>query len=193
MPPDLGDPLTLLILNRSSLALPLIERKIEQVLGSQLPSDCFTDKSVDPQKFVHLAALSVAYAGNEDAMREVGKLIKIDEKSFGSLVNRTLMEAETRRNPYSLAYRGLELGNPGVAERIRAWAQARLADRTEFRVAQLRKWWAEAMVDRYNGVPTESQWATDPFVSQLNPSDEPALHKDMMGYAIAVVERRAKR
>jgi hypothetical protein len=199
MPPDLGGALTILAINKSSLVLPLMEQKIEQVLQSPSPAECFTDKTVNPEKFVYLDAATIAYAGNDEAMRQVAKLVKLDEKRFDDLVGRTLMETESlgnpenRGDPYIVAYHALEIGEPLVEKRIHAWVQARFSEKAEDRVRDLRKFWAEAMVDRYNGVPTESQWATDPFVSRLNPSDEPAVHKDMLGYAIAVVERRAKR
>ena len=199
MPPDLGGALTILAINKSSLVLPLMEQKIEQVLQSPSPAECFTDKTVNPEKFVYLDAATIAYAGNDEAMRQVAKLVKLDEKRFDDLVGRTLMETESlgnpenRGDPYIVAYHALEIGEPLVEKRIYAWVQARFSEKAEDRIRDLRKFWAEAMVDRYNGVPTESQWATDPFVSRLNPSDEPAVHKDMLGYAIAVVERRAKR
>src|SRR4051794_2508638 len=40
-----------LILNCSSVTLPVIEQKIEEVLRSPSPLDSFSDTSVDPQKF----------------------------------------------------------------------------------------------------------------------------------------------
>ncbi len=43
MPPDMGGRMGLLLLNRSSLALPLLEAKVEQVLKSDNPPACFTD------------------------------------------------------------------------------------------------------------------------------------------------------
>src|SRR5438128_4454350 len=49
MPPS--DVLTMLVLNKSSLTLPLIEKKIESVLQSVSPLDCFTDKKLDPNRF----------------------------------------------------------------------------------------------------------------------------------------------
>ena len=198
MPIDLGGALTILAINKSSLVLPLVEQKIEQVLRSKSPSECFTDKSVRPEKFVSLGADLIAYAGNDEAMRQVAKLIKLDEKRFGDLVNRTLMGTENRGNPenlgdpYIVAYHALEIGEPLVENRIYAWVQARFSEKAEDRIRDLRRFWAAAMVDRYGGVPTESQWAADPFISRLNLSNDAALHKDMMTYAIAVVEQRAK-
>jgi hypothetical protein len=50
MPPAQGDFIGLLITNKSSLALPLLEAKIEQVLRSANPQECFTVKGVDPHR-----------------------------------------------------------------------------------------------------------------------------------------------
>jgi hypothetical protein len=193
MPYDLGDVLNSLVLGKSSLTLPLMEQKIEQVLQSKSPSECFTDKSVNPERFAYLVAEAIAYAGNDEAMRQVAKLTKLDEKRFDDLVVRVLMAAENRGNPenrgdpYIVAYHALDIGEPLVDKRIYAWVQAGLAEKEATRIRDLRKFWAEAMVDRYDGVPTESQWATDPFVSRLNPSDELELHKALIGYAVQVV------
>jgi hypothetical protein len=86
LPADETGPLVMLILNRSSLVLPMMERKIEEVLNCASPPDCFTNKTVDPKRFVDLAAASIAYAGDEQALKEISKLIAIDEKRFGPLV-----------------------------------------------------------------------------------------------------------
>ena len=101
MPPD--DVFMMLILNKSEIALPLIEQKIEEVLRAPSPSECFTDKSVDPQKFIHPAALSITEAGNVQSLKEASKLIKIDEKQFGWMVDRTLLHAWSYRNPFAVA------------------------------------------------------------------------------------------
>jgi hypothetical protein len=194
MPNDMGGALNALAAAKSSLTLPLLEEKIEQVLHSKSPAECFTDKSVNPDKFVYLASMTIAYVGSQEAMSQVAKLIKLDEKRFGDLLDRTLLETENARaaNPYILAYKSLELGDPQVEKRVYAWVQARLVDKDEYRLRDLRKFWAEAMVDRYGGVPTQGQWATDPFASKVDPSDEPTVRKDVIGYAIAVAEQRAK-
>jgi len=52
-----------LILNKSSVTLPLTEQKIEEALRSPSPLDCFRDQSVDPQKFVDRAAMAITAAG----------------------------------------------------------------------------------------------------------------------------------
>ena len=178
--------------------MPLMEQKIEQVLRSPSPSECFTDKTVKVEYFIFANAATIAYAGNDEAMRQVAKLLQIDEKRFDDLVDRTLRGTENRGNPenqgnpYIVAYHSLEMGEPLVEKRIYVWAQARAAEKDPYRTRKLRKFWAEAMVNRYSGAPTERQWAEDPFISRLNLSDEAELHKDLITYANAVVEQRAK-
>jgi hypothetical protein len=203
-----GDVLTMLVLNRSSLALPLIEQKIEQVLRSPNPSDCFTDKSVDPQKFVSVAAQTIAYAGDAEALRQLGKLIKIDEKRFGGLIDRTLVNARDHRNPFTVAYQGLEMGDPAIDTRVAAWARFQLADKRaplrnfgprttepvpEGEIQEVRRMWAEAMVGKYGRVPTARDWADDPIASRLDTVHAQALHDHMMGAAAEALERRGKR
>jgi hypothetical protein len=78
---------------RATVLVPLIERKIGEVLRSTDPLERFTDKTVDPQRFVSIAALSIAWSGDEQALKEIGKLIAIDEKRFGTLVRNTLLAA----------------------------------------------------------------------------------------------------
>jgi hypothetical protein len=50
MPVDQNGPFGMLLLNRSSLVLPMLETKIEEVLRSPNPLNCFTDKTVNPEK-----------------------------------------------------------------------------------------------------------------------------------------------
>jgi hypothetical protein len=200
--------MTMLVLNRSAVTLPLIEKKIEEVLRSTSPADSFADRSVDPDKFIALATATIAYAGDEQALREASKLINIDEKRFGSLVQRTLEEAMTRRNPFTIAYRGFELGDMTVDHKIAQWAQAELADKgpprrnfgprdpelkPEFEIQQARRFWAEAMVEKYGGVPAEREWTNDPIVTRLDPAQSAVLHDAVIRAAFVAVERRSLR
>jgi len=199
-----GGVLTMLILNKSEVTLPLIERKIEEVLRSASPLECFTDKSVDPQKFVDLAAAMIVYAGDEQALKEASKLMKIDEKRFGWMVGRILQQAGPYRNPFSVAYRGFEIGDPAVDSRIAPWFESRL-DRaealvrqpgvgaTDFEVRRLRQWWGEAVVEKYGGVPTESQWTADPLAQRLTAPRAEVLHDDVMRAAREAVQKRSQR
>jgi hypothetical protein len=71
MPPS--DALAMLVLNKSSIALPVLEKKIEEILGSKSPQELFTNPSADPQRVADLAAAAIAYPGDEQALREESK------------------------------------------------------------------------------------------------------------------------
>jgi len=64
-----------LFYDKSALVLPLVEQKIEQVLKSATPRDQFTVKNIDPARFVHIAASAIAQTGDEQALKEIAKLI----------------------------------------------------------------------------------------------------------------------
>src|SRR5208283_4813006 len=174
MPPS--DEFAMLILNRSEITLPVIEEKIEEVLRSPSPAECFTDKSVDPRKFVDDAAAAITSVANVRSLKESSRLIKLDEKRFGWMVERTLIGAQSGHNPFPLVYEGVELGDPAIDSRISIWLQALFADKgppppgpgmaagAEAVILQRNGRLAEAMVERYGGVPTESQWLADPII-----------------------------
>jgi hypothetical protein len=191
MPPDLGDQMSLVLLNRSSLVVPLLEEKIEQVLKSDDPRECFTDKSVDPHKFVDLVALGIANVGDDEALKQVAKLSHLDEKRFGSLVGATLIHAKNWHNPFTVGYHGLAMGDPAVSQRIEAWVQSQLGSAEEYTAADAKRRWAEAMVDKYGGAPTEAQWASDPIVAGLKPSLAESLHNDVIRMAVDALAKRA--
>lgn len=188
-----NDGLVILILNRSSLVLPIIEKKIEEVLRSTSPLDCFTDKTVDPQKFVDVAAWSIPSAGDEYALRAVSKLIAIDEKRFGMLVRNTLLSVHGTQNPFTVAYRGFGIGDPAIDKRIIAWIGPQFDDDSEFRQGQLKHWWAEAMLDKYGRVPNEADWANDPIASRLTPALAASLHCEILRLAAETFEKQTKK
>jgi hypothetical protein len=84
-----ADQMTILIINRSGLAVPLIDAKLEEALmyGKQ------------PKRFIDIASEMISYAGDEQALWAIGKLLAIDESRFGRLVGRTLDNAGNWRNP----------------------------------------------------------------------------------------------
>jgi hypothetical protein len=206
MPPSeaFGD----LILNRSQISLPLIEAKIEEVLRSPSPAEGFADRTIDPQKFVYLAAVAITEAGDAQALKEIAKLIKIDENRFGEFVEKVLITARSYRNPFVVAYQGLDLRDPAVDARIAAWAEFMLAEqRPPFRnrgrrdpepvpeseVKQVRSMWADAMADRYKRVPTETEWALDPLVSRLESIRARVLRDAMIPAVAEALQKRPKR
>lgn len=209
-PPELVDHITLLLLNKGSLVLPLIEKKIEQVLKATSPLDCFIDKNVDPQRFVDLMGATIAWTGDGEALKQISKLIKLDEKRFGGLVERTLGSARDyakSRNPFVVAYRGFAIGDPAIDQRIVAWAESRLSpdDRDPEREvasrrlgippapplsAEMKRMWAEAMLDQYGGVPTELQWLRDPLASRLKVALSQTLHTEVFTLARDAWQKR---
>jgi hypothetical protein len=196
MPVDQYGPLGMLVLNRSSLVLPMLERKIEEVLRSPTPLDCFTDKTVDPSHVVDLAAATIAYAGDEEALKEISKLIALDEKRFGMLVRNTLVAAQNRRNPFVVAYGGLEIGDPATDKRIAEWIGPQFDggyDDSEFRQAQLRRWWADAMLEKYGRAPNEANWADDPIASRIKPELAASLRSEILQLAAEAFEKRPKK
>ena len=162
------------------------------MLRSQSPLDCFTDKTVEPQKFVDLAAMIIADAGDEYALKEISKLIAVDEKRFGTLVRVTLTAAQGRGNPFVVTYRGFKIDDPALDKRLVEWIEPQFDNKTEFRQGQLKRWWAEAMVDKYRGVPNEVNWANDPIASRIRPELATSLHDEILRLAAEAFEKRAK-
>ena len=188
------------VLNKSEIALPLIEQKIEEVLRSRSVSSCFNDKSVDPKRFVGRAMLAIATAGDLEALKQSSKLIKIDEKRFGDMVDRTLSGALGYRNPFTVAYQGLELNDPVLDSRIGDWARAQLRERThilpgaaEAETLEVREWLAQAVVKRYGAAPSEKQWAKDPLISRLPPLLTAGLHDHVMSLAAEAAKKSPTR
>jgi len=209
MRPDLLPGISLLIFNKSSLVLPLFEKKIEQVLKSTCSPACFTDKNVNPQKFVDAAGWVIADTGDEQALKEISKLMKLDEKRFSPLVGVALDQSSRNHNPFAVAYHGSAIGDPAVDKRIGAWAESKLATdpaeraradavarRLGARTApapsdKMKHLWAEALLDKYGNVPNEAQWATDPIASGLNATLAGALHNEVLQFALEAQEKRA--
>jgi hypothetical protein len=146
----------------------------------------------------------------------LSKLLRVDEKRFGYLVEQTLVAARTYGNPFPVAYQGFDIGDPAIDSRIASWAEkellpppppprgySRVPDGERFRqldiaaregiIRDARTLWAEALVDKYGGVPSEAQWRSDPIVSRLKPSETDPVHDEMIRLTAEVVEKRAKR
>jgi hypothetical protein len=153
MPPPTGT-LGVLVHQRSDLAVPLLEKKIEEVLHAKSPADCFSDKAADPNRFVFGAASIIASSADRQGMKAIDKLMRINEERFGGFVTDALSAAYGRENPVKVAYEGLDLGNPGMDRRIVEWIAPLLYDKkSPTAAAQLKQWWADAILDRYSVVP----------------------------------------
>jgi hypothetical protein len=190
-----GDVLAVLIANRSSLILPVIERKIEEVLKSPNPAECFTRKGVDPKAFVGFARAAIAYAGDEQALRATVRLLKLDDKEFDRMVEWAL-QRNISTNPFTLAYWGFEMGAPAVDTRIARWVEQTLANRIpEYPGGppSLERQWAAVLVERYAGVPVHEQWQNDPVVSRLKPEFAASRHDAVYGFALEEWEKNPRR
>jgi hypothetical protein len=190
MPTDGGDAFAVLVLNRSSLVLPILEAKIEELLNSPSTPDSSAERVVDPKLVVSFAGSMIAYAGDQQSLKEISKLMKIDEQRFGRLVESTLANAQGYRNPLTVAYSGFEIGDAALDKKIAAWIEARFSDKYEGVVARAKHWWADALVDRYGGPPSPEQWANDPIASRLKPSLATALHDDVYRLALEALTNR---
>jgi hypothetical protein len=181
-----GSALGMLTKNRSSLILPIMEQKVEEVMKAKNPLDHFTDRTVDLPNFFAFAGAAIAEVGDEQALRGIGNLLKLDEERFAPFVALTFASARSKGNPFSLAYRGLDMSMPALEERIAEWVDKALADRTPEWPGgppSQKRIWAEALAERYRGVPVQEQWQSDPIVSRLSPGLAAILHDDV--YRIA--------
>jgi hypothetical protein len=208
--PDQFELVGLLIFNKNSLTLPLLESKIEQVLRSKSPLNCFINKNVDIQRFIFAAAITISETGGEAALKEVAKLIKLDEQRFGMLVANTLdhsVSYSKSHNPFKVAYSGLALRDPAIDQRILTWAESHLSIDPEERAKseaaargfgptppplaeKMKHLWAEAILDHYGGIPTGEQWARDPIAWGLKSPLAESLRQEVFRLALEAVEKR---
>ena len=175
-PENEGDRFSLLLVNHSALVVPLIESKIEAELRSASRSE----------QFIDLASAMIAYAGDEHSVRAISKLIRIDERRFGTFIGRTLDNAGKWGNPFGVVYQTLDLGDGTVGGYTTAWAEAALLSN------RMQRTWAEAMIVRYGKVPDESVWATDPIASRLKDQASPELRQSVLRFAAKAQEKREK-
>ena len=176
-PINRADQMTMLIINRSALTLPLIEAKMEETM-----------KAVPPQvAFVETASEMIAYAGDQTALSEINRLMTLDEKRFGPLVGRTLDNAGNWRNPFDVAYDGLALGNEAISRRTMQWVESALASN------RMQRAWAEALLNRYGKVPGDAEWVADPIASRLSDRASAELRRTVLSLAEDVRRQRERR
>ena len=172
-----GDKFSILLANRSDLALPILELWVEDELKRRAPD----------QRLIDIAGAMVAYAGDGEALLAVAKLLKVDETRFGQLVERTLDNAGNWRNPFSVAYDGLSIGDAAISRRTMQWVESALASN------RMQHAWAEALLDRYRKVPGDAEWAADPIVSRLSDRASPELRRTVLGIAEDASRKRERR
>lgn len=175
-PEDRADQITMLVINRSEIALPILTRRVEDALISQTA----------PARVVYMAVEMIAYAGDEEAIRAVAQLMSADERRFGPYVGRILDNASNWRNPFSLVYRVLDRSDSRVAGLAMKWVEARL-DSTN-----MQRKWAEAMLDNYGKAPGASDWARDPIATRLNAGRSYSLRDQILSAASDVQRDRQR-
>lgn len=173
-PDNQADEMTMLIINRSSLVVPLIEGKVEEVLKSNLPS----------RRFVDTASEMIAYAGDEESLRAISKLMAVDPTRFGTLVSRALDNSLNYRNPFTVIYRALRIGDDEVSKYVTLWCESALA------TDRMKNLWAQAMLDRYGNIPSPEEWQRDPLASRLKPEQRTKLQESVTRFGS---ESRGKR
>src|SRR5262249_42606195 len=141
------------------------------------PQECFTSNDIDPQRVIGGSMGMISSAGNFLALKEASRLLKLDEKRFDRMVPVIMdIAINERENVFTLAYRGFELGEPAVSNRLAEWAEGKLRDSVAITPHGLGNQWAVALVDRYRGVPTGPEWMSDPIVSNMEPELAASIH-----------------
>jgi hypothetical protein len=177
LPEDRAEQMTMLIINRSQLVAPLLEAAIEGALREPSPAS----------RLIDIASEMIAYAGDEQSLRAVSKLIALDERRFGHLVGRTLDNSMNWRNPFTIAYRGLGIGDPAVARYAVAWSASALSS------DRMKHLWSEALLDRLGKVPDQAEWARDPLASRLPNAPDERLRQTVVRYAADAQKKRETR
>lgn len=175
-PDGSADGMTMLVINQAALVVPLLESRIELELGKNSPSN----------SLIATASEIIAYAGSEQSLQAASRLIAIDAERFGALVERTLDNAIDFRNSCTVAYRGLAMDDEAVSERIGRWAASRLPTR------RMQRLWADAMLDRYGGVPGDRQWAQDAIATRIGVVHVSSLKGSVTEYARRAQELRRR-
>lgn len=179
------DAVVTLIRSNPDLSIPLIERKVEEALSAPDPQSLFSVPGVDRDRFVGMAAEGmIAYAGNREALEAIAKLVRIDRTRFSRLVSQALYSALTFGNPYVVVYQGYGLGDPDLDPLIAAWT-AKVLTGPSARYVQHRDW-AEVLIYRCKGIPTEGQWLIDPIANHLTVEVGATIHDSVMAAATEI-------
>lgn len=176
-PDATGDRFSLLLVNRSALVVPMLELRVTQELK----------RAAHSERLVELASALIAYAGDEESLRAVARLIDLDKFKFGSLVGQALDNAANWRNPFSLAYYAVEMPDKRITELTVKWVEASLES------SRRQRFWAEAMLEKYRRVPTESDWETDPIASRLTRERATEMKRQVLSLASEVHRQRDER
>lgn len=192
MAPEFTAGLPAILRRHSAAVLPILERRIEEALRSPNPLDAFSDKTVDARMAITTAAASIAFPENEYSLKEISKLLAIDDQRFGWLVGNALVGAG-EKNYVGLIYHGFDLGSEPLNRRMIALMEGMFSSTSVGGIDQLKHWWAEAMIEKYGHATTEVDWANDPIATHLNQKLAWSLHDEVLRLcAEAAVARKGK-
>lgn len=182
---------TTLIRERSATLAPMLGARVVEALKSPKPIDCFVDKTVDPTASIMAAASAIAYAADENALKELSKILAVDDRRFGWLVGYALSDGGSR-NFFPVAYKGLEIGSAPLDVKLIAWIQKQVQDDSDAADSQLKTWWADALVERLGHAATATDWANDPIVTKIRPELAKAERDAVLQLSAQEAQRRTE-
>jgi hypothetical protein len=185
------DSATTLIRARSAILAPVLGARVLEALKSPSPIDCFADKTVDPQAAIMAAATVIAYAADENALKELSRFLAIDDRRFGWLIGYALSDGGSR-NFFPVAYQGFEIGSGALNTKMAAWIEKQLEEDAASAEPRLSTWWAEGLFDRVGHAPTTADWVNDPIVKRLKPELAKSLHDEVFRLAAEEALRRTE-
>jgi hypothetical protein len=185
------DSVTQLVRARSAILAPILGDRIVAALKAKSPIDAFEDKTVDPQSAIMAAASAIAYAGDENALKELAKLLSVDERRFGWVVGYALADGGSRTF-FPVVYKGYELGSAPLDAKMTAWIEKQLTEDANSGEPTLAGWWAAAMVERLGRAPGPADWANDPIVKKLKPEIAQPVRADVLKLAAEEDKRKTE-
>lgn len=181
---------TILVRERSALLAPVLGARVVEALKSPSPIECFADKTVVPQIAIMAAASVIAYAADENALKELSQILAIDDRRFGWLVGYALSDGGSR-NFFPLAYSGFEIGSEALDSKMTAWIGKQFED-ADSAQSQLKSWWGQALLDRLGHAPTAADWDKDPIATRLTPELAKSLRDEVFRLASDEAHRRTE-
>lgn len=70
------------VLNKTSVFVPMLEKTSEDILHSRPREGWFKNPSANPDRVIVILADMIQYTGEEIALEQASKLLKIDEPRF---------------------------------------------------------------------------------------------------------------
>ncbi len=185
------DSVTSLIRARSATLAPVLGDRIVEALKAKNPLDCFPDKTVEPNAAIMAAASAIAYAADANALKELSRILAVDDRRFGWLVGYALSDGGSR-NFFPVAYKGYEIGSAPLDAKMTTWIEKQLQEDYQTAEPKLPAWWAGAIVERLGHAPGPADWANDPIVKKLKPETTQPIRADVLRLAAEEDKRKTE-